>query len=159
MLAARWALSTASTARTSFPTVMRTSVASTRSIFTPCGLPRASCGAQKRHRAIRSMSTYGKAISTPPDPMTGEEPVFAEPWEAHAFALAVKLSEAGFFTWSEWSEALAAELAAASGRGEPDDGSRYYHGWLAALERLVGEKNLVVSASLQARKEEWAEAY
>ena len=91
--------------------------------------------------------------------MAEEDPVFTEPWEAHAFALAVKLSEAGFFSWSEWSEALAAELAAASERGEQDDGSRYYHHWLAALERLATEKNLVVPASLLVRKEEWAEAY
>jgi nitrile hydratase accessory protein len=91
--------------------------------------------------------------------MIEEEPVFAQPWEAHAFALAVKLSEAGFFTRSEWSEALAAELAAASRRGEPDDGSRYYHYWLAALERLVTKKKLVVPASLLTRKEAWAEAY
>ena len=27
------------------------------------------------------------------------EPVFAEPWQALAFALAVKLSEQGYFTW------------------------------------------------------------
>ena len=87
------------------------------------------------------------------------EPVFAEPWEAHAFALAVRLSEAGFFAWSEWSAALAEELATASQRGEPDDGSRYYHHWLATLERLVAAKNLVASRSLRARKEEWAEAY
>jgi len=90
-----------------------------------------------------------------PDP----EPIFAEPWEAHAFALAVKLSEAGLFTWSEWSAALADELAAASRRGEPDDGSLYYHHWLAALERLVVAKNLVAPPSLQARKEDWGEAY
>ncbi len=90
-----------------------------------------------------------------PDP----EPVFAEPWEAHAFALAVKLSEAGLFSWTEWSAALAEELAAAGRRGEPDDGSRYYHHWLAALERLVAEKDLVAPRSLRARKEEWAEAY
>jgi nitrile hydratase accessory protein len=87
------------------------------------------------------------------------EPIFAEPWEAHAFALAVKLSEAGLFTWSEWSAALAEELAAASRRGEPDDGSCYYHHWLAALERLVTQKNLVAETSLSVRKEEWAEAY
>ena len=80
--------------------------------------------------------------------MSEQEPVFAEPWQAHAFALAVKLSEAGLFTWSEWSAALAAELAEASRRGEPDDGSRYYHHWLAALERLVAAKNLVAAASL-----------
>ena len=90
-----------------------------------------------------------------PDP----EPVFAEPWEAHAFALAVKLSEAGLFTWAEWSTALAEELAAASRRGEPDDGSRYYHYWLAALERVVTAKKLVPATSLSVRKEEWAEAY
>ncbi len=92
--------------------------------------------------------------------MPTAEPVFAEPWEAHAFALAVKLSEAGLFTWSEWSTALAEELAAASRRGEPDDGSRYYHHWLAALERLVAAKNLVAARPpCCARKEEWAEAY
>jgi nitrile hydratase accessory protein len=91
--------------------------------------------------------------------MSDVEPVFAEPWEAHAFALAVKLSESGLFAWSEWSTALAEELAAASGRGEVDDGSRYYHHWLAALERLVAAKNLVAPPSLCARKEEWAEAY
>ena len=68
--------------------------------------------------------------------MSESEPVFAEPWQAHAFALAVKLSETGHFTWSEWSAALAAEVAAASRRGESDDGSHYYDHWLSALERL-----------------------
>jgi nitrile hydratase accessory protein len=91
--------------------------------------------------------------------MPAAEPVFAEPWEAHAFALAVKLSEAGVFTWGEWSAALAEELAAASRRGDPDNGSRYYHRWLAALESLVAAKNLVAPPSLLARKREWAEAY
>jgi|SRR5271167_2389688 len=91
--------------------------------------------------------------------MSDPEPVFAEPWEAHAFALAVKLSEAGFFTWSEWSAALAEELAAASRRGEPDDGSRYYCHWLTALESLVAVKRLVAPSSLHARKDEWAGAY
>jgi nitrile hydratase accessory protein len=91
--------------------------------------------------------------------MPEDGPVFAEPWEAHAFALAVKLSESGLFTLSEWSAALATELAAAAERGEPDDGSRYYHHWLAALERLVAAKQAVSPPSLRARKEEWAEAY
>lgn len=84
--------------------------------------------------------------------------MFAEPWQAQAFALAIKLSEQGYFTWNEWSAALSNELAAAS-RGEPGDGSRYYHHWLAALERLVTAKGLVDSAALLARKEAWVEAY
>ena len=86
-------------------------------------------------------------------------PVFAEPWEAQAFALAVKLSEQGHFTWKEWAAALADELKAAANRGEPDDGSRYYQHWLAALERLVAAKGLSDPAALLARKEAWAEAY
>ncbi|MBV9815749.1 MAG: nitrile hydratase accessory protein [Alphaproteobacteria bacterium] len=106
-----------------------------------------------------SISIFGKTISNPRSPMSEAEPVFAAPWEAHAFALAVKLSEAGLFTWSEWSAALAEELAAASRRGEADDGSQYYDRWLAALETLVTVKDLVARPALLARKEEWAEAY
>jgi len=86
-------------------------------------------------------------------------PVFAEPWQAQAFAMAVRLSEQGHFTWKEWAAALADELTSAAGRGEPDDGSRYYEYWLAALERLVTAKGLTDPAALLARKEAWAEAY
>ena len=85
--------------------------------------------------------------------------VFAEPWEAQAFALAVKLSEQGHFTWTEWANALADEIKAAADRGEIDDGSNYYHYWLAALERLVTAKGLTDRAALETRKEAWAEAY
>jgi nitrile hydratase accessory protein len=86
-------------------------------------------------------------------------PVFAEPWQAEAFALAVTLSEQGHFTWKEWAAALADELQAAARRGEPDDGSRYYEYWLTALERLVTAKGLANPAALFTRKAAWAEAY
>lgn len=86
-------------------------------------------------------------------------PVFAEPWQAQAFALAVKLSEQGHFTWKEWAAALADELGAAAARGEPDDGSHYYEHWLAALERLVTAKGLSDPAAIAARKQAWADAY
>jgi nitrile hydratase accessory protein len=86
-------------------------------------------------------------------------PVFAEPWQAQAFALAVKLSEQGHFTWKEWAAALAAELKAAEDRGEPDDGTHYYEHWLATLERLVTGKGLTDAAALSARKDAWADAY
>jgi nitrile hydratase accessory protein len=95
----------------------------------------------------------------PPLPRDEEGPVFAEPWQAQAFALAVKLSEQGHFTWKEWAAALADELKAAADRSEPDDGSHYYEHWLAALERLVTEKGLADRAALVARKEAWADAY
>lgn len=92
-------------------------------------------------------------------PRDEDGPVFSEPWEAQAFALAVKLSEQGHFTWKEWAAALAAELKSAADRGEPDDGTRYYQHWLAALEQLVTEKGLTDTSALLDRKEAWADAY
>jgi nitrile hydratase accessory protein len=86
-------------------------------------------------------------------------PVFAEPWQANAFALAVKLSEQGHFTWKEWATALAEDLRAAADRGEPDDGSRYYDHWVATLERLVVAKGLTDQEALVARKDAWTKAY
>lgn len=86
-------------------------------------------------------------------------PVFAEPWQAQAFALAVKLSEQGHFTWKEWAATLADELKSAAEGGKPDDGSQYYEHWLAALERLVIVKGLSDPAVMRARKEAWADAY
>jgi nitrile hydratase accessory protein len=88
-----------------------------------------------------------------------DAPVFAEPWQAQAFALAVGLSKAGHFTRTEWADALAAEIKAAADRGETDDGSTYYEYWLAALEKVVASKGLTDTESLAARKEQWADAY
>ena len=100
-----------------------------------------------------------RLAALPPLPRDEEGPVFAEPWQAQAFAMAVRLSEQGHFTWKEWAAALAAELKAAADAGNPDDGSRYYEHWLAALERLVKEKSLTTQAALLERKEAWADAY
>ena len=92
-------------------------------------------------------------------PRNQDGPVFAEPWQALAFALAVSLSRQGHFSWKEWAEALAEELKTSSARGEPDDGSHYYHCWLATLERLVVAKRLSDKAALLACKDAWADAY
>lgn len=92
-------------------------------------------------------------------PRDEDGPVFAEPWQAQAFALAVELSEQGHFTWKEWAEALAAELLAANARGEPDDGTHYYEHWVSTLERLVTAKGLTGRDALRARKDAWESAY
>jgi nitrile hydratase accessory protein len=94
-----------------------------------------------------------------PLPRDDGGPVFAEPWQAEAFALAVTLSARGHFTWPEWAATLADELRAAAARGEPDDGTRYYEHWLAALERLVTTKGLTDPLVLQTRKDAWVDAY
>jgi len=106
-------------------------------------------------------STQGaeKLAALPRLPRDEGGPVFSEPWQAQAFALAVKLSEHGHFTWKEWANVLADELKVAASRGEYDDGSHYYEHWLAALERLVAAKGLSDRAAMLARKEAWADAY
>jgi nitrile hydratase accessory protein len=73
-------------------------------------------------------------------PRDGEGPVFKEPWEARAFALAVELNRQGYFTWSEWSRALGERIAAA---GPDDGGERYYEHWLAALEDIMRGRGLI----------------
>jgi nitrile hydratase accessory protein len=78
-------------------------------------------------------------------------PVFAEPWEAQAFAMAVKLNEAGVFQWGEWAETLGAELKAQPERP-------YYESWLAALERLVEAKGVMTEDERRARVEDWERA-
>jgi nitrile hydratase accessory protein len=97
--------------------------------------------------------------SIPPElralPRDEAGPVFREPWEAQAFAMAVKLHEAGHFTWPEWAARLAAEIQRAQAAGDPDLGTTYYEHWLAALEALVAEKGLVADGELRQRKAEW----
>jgi len=89
-------------------------------------------------------------------PRDREGPVFAAPWEAQAFALAVRLHERGCFTWREWTDALAAEIAAA--RVRADATTTYYEHWLAALERLVASKGLASPGELRRRRDEWDRA-
>ena len=72
--------------------------------------------------------------------------------------MAVRLSEAGTFTWTEWVEYLSTEIAAAKQRGDPDLGDRYYEHWLAALERLVIDKGLGTESELATLKHDWTEA-
>ena len=88
-------------------------------------------------------------------PRDAHEPVFKAPWEAQAFAMTVSLHARGAFTWREWADALARELAAAAAKGKPDDGSHYYEHWLAALEKLVAGKKLVAGQEMERRVEEW----
>jgi nitrile hydratase accessory protein len=84
-------------------------------------------------------------------PMDVDGPVFAEPWEAQAFAMAVKLNEAGIFAWNEWAETLGSELKAHPARP-------YYESWLAALERLVLAKGVLTEQERLARVDAWDRA-
>jgi nitrile hydratase accessory protein len=85
-------------------------------------------------------------------------PVFREPWEAQAFAMAIALHERGLFVWSEWTAVLGDEIKRAQARGDPDTGETYYRHWLAALERIVAEKGVTDAASLARYRDAWDRA-
>lgn len=96
--------------------------------------------------------------AVPGIPRDAEGPVFREPWEAQAFAMAVALHARGVFTWPEWAAALAAEIKRAQAAGDPDTGETYYRHWLAALERLVAEKGVTDTGTLARYRDAWDRA-
>jgi nitrile hydratase accessory protein len=91
-------------------------------------------------------------------PRNDEGPVFCEPWEAQAFAMAVALHERGVFTWAEWAAALGNEIKRAQEVGDPDTGATYYRHWLATLERIVAQKRITESEALLRYREAWRRA-
>ena len=85
-------------------------------------------------------------------------PVFHEPWEAQAFAMALSLYERGLFTWTEWAAALTDEIKLAQKNGDPDTGTTYYLHWLATLEKMVAAKG-VATVEIQHRyRDAWDHA-
>jgi nitrile hydratase accessory protein len=90
-----------------------------------------------------------------PLPRDDSGPVFAAPWQAQAFAMALHLHARGLFSWTQWAEALGAEIRAA---GAADDGSRYYEHWLAALEKIVAASGATDARALHERAEAWGRA-
>ncbi|MGC2781145.1 MAG: nitrile hydratase accessory protein [Bradyrhizobium sp.] len=98
------------------------------------------------------------ARALPDLPIDADGPVFREPWEAHAFAMAVTLHARGLFTWPEWAAVLADEISRAQARGDADCGDTYYRHWLATLERLVAEKGVASAETLTRYRDAWDHA-
>jgi nitrile hydratase accessory protein len=91
-------------------------------------------------------------------PRNEDGPVFREPWEAEAFALAVSLNERGLFTWKEWAKILGEEIKKAQAAGDPDTGETYYRHWLATLERILAEKGVADPAMVTRTRHAWQRA-
>jgi len=108
--------------------------------------------------AIDPAAASQAARIVPGIPQDAKGPVFHEPWEAQAFAMALALQERGLFTWPEWAATLAAEIKRAQAQGDPDTGATYYHHWLATLERLVEEKGVTDPQALARYRDAWSRA-
>jgi nitrile hydratase accessory protein len=99
-----------------------------------------------------------KVTLLPGMPQDCGEPVFAEPWQAQAFAMALELHQRGLFSWPEWAEALSRQIIAAQATGDADLGDTYYSHWLAALEALVTAKGASSADELARYRNAWDHA-
>jgi nitrile hydratase accessory protein len=104
--------------------------------------------------AVRSIARNAE-LNVPRDE---DGPVFREPWEAEAFALAVSLNERGLFTWKEWAKILGEEIKKAQAAGDPDTGETYYRHWLATLERILSETGIADPIILSRTRDAWQRA-
>ncbi len=91
-------------------------------------------------------------------PCDAEGPVFREPWEAQAFALAIDAHARGLFRWPEWAAELSEQIKAAQAAGDPDTGETYYRHWLATLEELTIQKGAATRAQLSQVQAAWDRA-
>jgi len=87
-----------------------------------------------------------------------EGPVFREPWEAQAFALAIDAHARDLFSWPEWAAELSQQIKTAQLAGDPDTGETYYRHWLAALEALTVAKGAASRAQLEQVQAAWDSA-
>jgi nitrile hydratase accessory protein len=108
--------------------------------------------------AIDPAAARRATAAVPSIPCDAEGPVFREPWEAQAFAMALMLHERGLFAWPEWAATLGDEIKRAQAAGDPDTGETYYRHWLNALERLVAEKGVATRDTLNRYRDAWDHA-
>lgn len=88
------------------------------------------------------MKSNSDLPSLPELPEGSSEPVFNEPWEASAFAMAIYLNQAALFSWAEWVEVFSKEIKNAEA-ANPNTAGQYYHTWFAALEKLVVDRHML----------------
>lgn len=82
-----------------------------------------------------------------PDP-TIDRP-FEAPWQADLFGLTVALSQAGAFSWPDWTRTFGAELAR---------GTDYWPAWLAALETIAQDRGLAQAEQIADLAAHWQRA-
>jgi nitrile hydratase accessory protein len=107
-------------------------------------------------RNAQTASDVTKAV--PGVPHDADGPVFREPWEAQAFAMALALHARGLFSWNEWAAALADQIRRAQANGDPDSGETYYRHWLATLEKLIADKGVATPETLHRYRDAWDHA-
>ena len=101
-------------------------------------------------RSAPGRATLSRPDAPPLPRAAPGEPVFAEAWQARAFALAVELNRRGRLPWPAFTAALGAEIAR-------DDGD-YWRAWLRALEGWLAAEALAAPEAVQTTTEAWLTA-
>ena len=108
-----------------------------------------------KNRGVYLTNATDNAVTEMPEeialPRENGELVFASPWEARAFGLAVALHEGGAFEWKLFSETLGDEITRAEASGEV---STYYERWVRALNRVATGEALVLAEEMSERSEQ-----
>jgi len=85
-------------------------------------------------------------------PRRNGEIVFDSLWESRVFGLTMTLYERGAFQWEEFRDRLIAAIGEWERTHDPQrDPYRYWDCWLAALERLLAEKDICRPAAIATR--------
>ncbi len=108
--------------------------------------------------ALDPQAAAAAVNAVPGIPRDQDGPVFREPWEAQAFAMAVALHARGLFSWTEWAATLAAEIKRAQVAGDLDTGETYYRHWLASLETLIAAKGVATLDTQHRYRDAWDHA-
>jgi len=112
---------------------------------------------QNTHLTLEEIALHcGGQMPLPVQGVNGT--VFAEPWQAHAFAMTLQLHENGLFTWPEWAAALTQEISYAQQAGDADTGATYYTHWLNALEAMVLAKKWGTAEQIHDLEHAWEDA-
>jgi len=78
---------------------------------------------------------------------------FEHLWEARAFAIVVKLAEAGLFSWPEWVACLGEHIRVSELASANDSRERTYsEQWIDAAETLLVRKGVTSVEQLRARR-------
>ena len=114
---------------------------------------------QNTHLTLEEIALHcGGQMPLPVQDGKGTGIVFAEPWQAHAFAMTLQLHEKGLFTWPEWAAALTQEISNAQQAGDTDTGATYYTHWLNALEAMVLTKQWGTAEQIHDLEHAWEDA-
>lgn len=90
---------------------------------------------------MNNPQSFSPSGSCPGIPLDDQDLIFSAPWEAKAFAIVNHLATNDHYTWPEWTQYLADEIASTEQRASSP--FSYYEQWVMACEKMLADKGLL----------------